>query len=476
MTAISSVAANTSAQSQSLIQSVTGLNVDVNSLVSELVSAEGKATYDQLNSEQTAINTKLSGLGTLNSALSSFQSSLKSLQTGSVFQTDTATSSNQSILTVTPGTGAVAASHTVEVDQLATTQESITNTEFANSSAVVGTGTLAFNMGPAGGSGSSFNVTIDSSNDTLAGIANAINNASGNTYVSASIINVDSTTNPGTTISKLVLTSNNPGTANQFSISETDGGSGLSQLTDANLTQQTKAADAVIQVDGQKATVGSNTVSDVLQGVTLNLQSAAVGTTVNVGVSLNTSAITSAVNNFVTAYNSLQTTTQSLGAYGGVGGTNGALIGDSTLQFATTQIRQISSAVVTSSSGAYDSLAMIGVTINQDGVMSLDSTRLNAALTANIQSVSNVFSSSNGVASKLNDTLTNLLQSGGPISSEKTSLNSQLTSIQAQATNENAMLDSYKAQLQQQFTAMETVAGQYNDTGTFLTNWVKSGG
>jgi flagellar hook-associated protein 2 len=193
-------------------------------------------------------------------------------------------------------------------------------------------------------------------------------------------------------------------------------------------------------------------------------------------VSLNTSSISGVVSNFVSAYNNLQNTTQSLGAFGGSGGTNGPLIGDATLEYATTQVRELSTAVVSSASGNYNSLAMIGITVNQDGVMSLDSTQLTAALTANIQSVSNVFSSTDGVAVQLNNTLTNLLQAGGPISSQTTSLNSQLSSLQKQATNENVLMDSYQAQLQQQFSNMDSIVGQYNDSATFLSNWIKQGG
>ena len=87
-------------------------------------------------------------------------------------------------------------------------------------------------------------------------------------------------------------------------------------------------------MDGQTATNSSNTLSNVLPGLTLNLQSASVGTTVQVGVSLNTSSIASSLNNFVSAYKPLNSTIQSLQAYGGVGGTNGALFGDPGLQFA----------------------------------------------------------------------------------------------------------------------------------------------
>lgn len=473
MTSISATAASTQTQSLSLIQSATGLNVDVNSLMSQLVSAEGQPIYDQINREQTAVNTQLSGLGSLSSALSSFQTSLANLQTGSVFQTDTASSSNTSILTVTPGSGAVAANHQIEVDSLATAQNSISTTEFANSSAVVGTGTLKFSMGTSG-NGASFSVNITSADNTLAGIAQAINNATGNTYVSASIINVDSATSPGTTISKLVLTANNTGTANQFSLSETDGGTGLSQIT--GLQTQTAAKDAVLKVDGQTATRSSNTINDVLQGVTLNLQSVAVGTNVNVGVSLDTKTITSAVSNFVTAFNNLQKTTQSLGAFGGASGTNGPLIGDPVLEFASNQVRQISTAIVPSASGNYNSLAMIGITVDQDGVMSLDSTKLNSALTANIQSVSNVFSSTQGVAVKLNNTLSTLLESGGAISSKKASLNDQLTRLTTQTNQEQKRITDYQSTLQAQFTSMESLVAKYNDSGTFLTNWVKAGG
>jgi flagellar hook-associated protein 2 len=472
MTAISSTAANTSAQSLSLIQSATGLKVDVNSLVSALVSAEGQPIFDQINNASNDINTHLSGLGTLNSALSAFKSSLTNLQTGSVFETDTATSSDQSILTVTPGSGAVSAQHAISVKSLATAQNSISKSEFANASAVVGTGTLNFSMGASGGSSPSFTVTIDSGNNTLAGIANAINNASGNNYVSASIINVDSGTPGQGTISKLVLTSKATGTVNQFSVSETDGGSGLAQLT--NLDKQTTASDAVISVDGQTATRSSNTISDVLPGVTLNLQSAAPGTTVNVGVNVDTNAITTALNKFVSAYNTLQSTTQSLGAYGGIGGTNGPLIGDPLLELAGNQIRQQTTAIVSSASGAYNSLAMIGITVDKNGVMSLDSKKLSSALQANLHSVSDVFSSTNGVATRLSKTLTDLTQTGGGISSATTSLNQQLSDLQKQYTNEQARLSSYQKSLQQQFTAMEAIVGQYNNSSTFLSNWVKS--
>ncbi|MGD0960857.1 MAG: flagellar filament capping protein FliD [Methylomonas sp.] len=466
MTAISSSTANQQQLGASILGSLgVGNGLNINSIVSQLVAAEGQPVTSQITSQETAVNTQLSGLGQLQNALTTFQSAVTALQTAGGLQAASASSSNSSIVTATASPGAAAATHSIEVDQLATQQTSITTAQFANSAAVVGTGTLTFTLG----SGTAFNVNIDSSNDTLAGIANAINTASGNNSVQAGIINVDNSSGTGT-VSELELTSTNPGTANAFTIT----GSGPSQLLSTNLTNQTTAQDSKIKVDGQTATNSSNNLSNVLPGVTLNLQSASVGTTVDVSVSQNTSSITSALNNFVSAYNSLNSTIQSLQAYGGVGGTNGALFGDPAIQGIEDQIRTTTSNVVNSVSTGYNSLAMIGISIDNTGTMALNTTQLNTALTADPNSVNDVFNNADGVATNLMTGLTNLTGSGGPISTEVSSLNSEITSLQSQQTAENAYLDSYQATLQQEYASMQTLVSQYSSTGSFLTSWINS--
>lgn len=595
---MSSVSSST--QASSLIQSSTGLGsgINIGSIVSQLVTAEGQGTYDRINRQEAAISTHLSGIGTLKSALSTFQAAVSKLQTGSIFQTNAATSSNSDILTVTPGTGSVAANHDIEVLQLATAQSSISNAEFANAAATVGTGKLTFTstsgasfnvdinsannslagvrdainnavgntsvsasivnvdsgngtgtvsklvltakqtgtanafsvsgvdsdlnntdtnglsqlfsgnlsnqatatqasitkagfangaavvgtgtLSFANASGSTFNVTIDNTNNSLTGIRDAINNAAGNTLVSASVISVNNASGSGT-VSKLVLTSKQPGSAGAVTVSGVDGdanntdAAGLSQLFSANLNQTT-ATDAIINVDGQKATRSTNAMSDVLQGVTLNLQSAAVGTKVNVGVTLDTATITGAINGFVSAYNALHSTTKSLQSYGGVGGTNGDLFGDPTVEYVSSQMRSLSTSVVSSLNGGYNSLAMIGVNIDQNGVMSLDSTQLNKALSSNVQSVSNVFSAVDGVATRLKTSLTAVLQSGGSLDTQTNSLNSAMTALEKERLNEQSYLDNYQKTLQKQYNAMDSLVGKYNSTSSFLTSWIAKGG
>lgn len=459
------------------IVSATGIGsgIDINSLVTQLVKAEGQPALNAIQRQQDAANTRLSALGTLKSALSDFQAIVAKLKDGSLFSTHKTTSSDESILKVSAGAGSVAGSYGIEVVQLAKAQKSITAAEFANASEVVGTGSLTFSSG----SGASFNVTVDDSNNSLSGLRDAINRAEGNSFVTASIVNVDSIENPGTTISRLVLTAKNTGVANAFTVTGTDSdgvddGSGLSQLFTTQLTAQTAAKDAIIKVDGQTATRSTNAITDVIQGVTLDLQSEKVGSTVNVNISLDNEAVAKTITDFVTAYNKLQTTTKSLGKYGGNadGSGNGALLGDSTLRYVTSQVRQDASNTVSSVTGDYNALSMIGVKIDKDGVMSLDSTQLNKALSADLQSVSDVFSSSDGVAVRLHAKVTSFLQSGGPLDSQQTSLKKRLSDLEERKADVQARLDNMQKALQKQFTAMDLAVGQFNSTGTFLSNWI----
>lgn len=464
------------------IVSATGLGsgIDINNLVTQLVSAEGQPAFNAIKRQQDAASARLSGLGTLKSSVSDFQSAVAKLKDGSLFKSHKSTSSDESILKVTAGTSAIAGSYAVEINQLAKAQKSITQAEFANASDTVGTGSLAFSIG----SGASFNVNVDGGNNSLSALRDAINNADGNTFVTASIINVDSTDTPGTTISKLVLTAKNVGEDNSFTITGTDTGDGLddnvglSRLFSSQLDSLAAAQDAIIKVDGQTATRSTNSITDVIQGVTLDLQAEKDGTILDVNVSLDNEAINKTISDFAEAYNKLHTVTRNLGKYGGStdgsGSGNGALLGDSTLRYISSQVRQSATGLVSSATSDYNSLGMIGLKIDKDGVMSLDSTQLNKALSANLQSVSDVFASADGVATRLDNKLRAFLQSGGPLDSQQSSLKKRLTALEDEKADVQIRLDTLQKSLQKQFIAMDIAVGQFNSTGTFLSNWISN--
>lgn len=446
-----------------------GSGMDINGIVTQLVSAEGKPQFDAISRQETSANAQLSGLGSLKSALSTFQTAVQKLKDGSLFKTHQAVSGNESVLKVSAGAGSVAGTHTLQVTQLAKAQNSISTTEFSGGTEVVGSGTMTFSVG----SKTPFSLTFDSSNNTLAGIRDAINSASDNNGVTASIINVNNSTNTGT-ISKLVLTAKESGVANAFSVA-VGGDAGLTRLdtsTSANFTG-VAARDANILIDGQAATRSTNVISDVLQGVTLNLQAEAPGTDVNVDIKLDNAAIKQSITDFVTSYNSLASTTDKLGKFAGTtGGSNGALVGDSTLRSIRNELRQQTSAPVTSAASNFDTLKTIGIDIDRYGVMTLNAAKLDNALATNLSSVSDVFSSADGVATRLDTKVRQFLQTGGPLDTRQVSLNKQLKTLSDKRDSVQLRLDNVQKVMLKQFIAMDVAVGKFQSTGSFLTQQI----
>src|SRR6185437_14249454 len=231
-----SVASNSSAGAAG------GSVIDVSALVSELVAATKAPQESLITSKTQAVTTEISAVGTLKSALSTFQSSLTPLATTTAFDSLSATSSNTNAFTASADSGATLGSYSITVSQLAQAQQIVSTTAWSGGgSATVGTGTLQVSLG-----GTSFTVAIGSSNDTLSGIAAAVNEASGNPGVEASVVT-------GSGGAHLVLSSSLTGAANTIKVTETDGGSGLSALTygtgnTAGYTQQTAAQDASLSI------------------------------------------------------------------------------------------------------------------------------------------------------------------------------------------------------------------------------------
>jgi len=437
-----------------------GSGLDIQGIVSQLVQAEQQPKSDALNRQQSAITSRLSALGTLKGALSSFQSSVAALGNLSTFSTHAATSSHSTALSVAAGSSASAGSYTIDVQQLASAQKLISS-GFASADTTVGTGTLSLSVG-----GASFDVTIDSSNSTLAGIRDAINKAGDNTGVSATIVNVDD--GVGGTESRLVLSASKTGAANTITVSASGGDGGLNALASANLTEQVAAKDAIIKVDGMNITRSSNTMSDAIDGLTLTLGGVATG--VQVGVSTDTSQVKTALQGFVDSYNKLQGVMSGLGKYDPSTKQAGALVGDALLRNVQQQLRaDLGSPVSSVSSSTVDTLMSVGVQFDRYGAMSLDSTKLSSVMGDNLNPLVDLFQSSDGIATRTRSDLDLYLQSGGIIDSQTSSLNDQKRRIDDQRLNLTNRMNALQTQLLKQFNAMDAVVSQYNSTGSYLT-------
>lgn len=446
-----------------------GSGMDIGGIVRQLVEADGRPAFNTIERKESEANDRLSALGRLKSSLSDFRLATGKLKELGVFSKHQATSSNEDILTATAGLGAATGSYSLEVQQLAKAHK-LTSGGYSGYSDVVGSGTLTLSV-----AGNSFSVALDATNNTLEGVRDAINKAGDNTGVNASIINVDD--GLGGTVSKLVLTAQETGTANTITVTAAEDAAvpGLSNLVYdpagsgvANLDQQVEAKDSKILVDGQLATRSSNSVSDVIQGVTLDLKTAEIGTTFNLDINLDEESIKTVTQGFVSAYNGLMSVMKDLGRYDPESKEAGALVGDSTLRSVQTQVRQAVGDSVSSATSDYNSLAMIGITIDRSGVMALNSADFSEALQNNLNAVSDVFSSSDGVAARLDTRLDQYLDSGGTFDLKTKSLNNQISSYSEERDTVQLRLDNLERTLMKQFIAMDVAVGQFQSTGSYL--------
>jgi flagellar hook-associated protein 2 len=446
-----------------------GSVINVSALVSELVAAAEAPQQSEITNQTAAVTANISALGTLKSALSTFQSSLSSLSTPTAFNNLAASSSQQTAFTATASPGAVAGNYGVTISNIATGQQLLSSPFATGSASAIGTGTLSVSVG-----GNSFSITINSTNNTLAGIANAINNASDNTGVSAAVIQ-------GTKGAYLLLSSTQPGAANTLAVSETDGGNALAALTygtgnTANYTQQIAAQDANFSIAGVAYTSASNTVSNALSGVTLELlapTTAATGTGTGTGsdatltVANSTSTVASNIQGFVTAYNTLQSALAGLGSYDSTTGTAGPMLGNPVLTGTQSQIEQALYSLVGTST--YNSLASIGITTNSDGSLSLNSSQLQIALASNFGAVSQLFSGTNGVATQLNSQITTDLSSTGTLGTYSQTLTTQENALTTQTNTLNTQMAALTASMTQQYAALNTLLSSLQTTSSYLT-------
>ena len=448
-----------------------GSVINVSNLVSELVAASEGPQQTLINNQTQQVTSQISALGTLKGALSTFQSALGALDTPTAFQLETANSSDTTAFTATAASGAPTGTYNVAVTALATSQQLLSN---AVTGSTIGTGTLQVSLG-----GTSFGVTVNSTNDTLAGLAAAINSAPGNPGVTATVLQ-------GTGGSYLLLTSSQTGESNTISVTETDGGTGLGTFTygtgnTANYTQEAAAQNAAFSISGVNFSSPSNTVTSALSGVTLTL----LGTTPNTSSSASTSAsatppatlsigtdtttITTNIQAFVTAYNTLQGTLAQLGGYDAATSTPGPMMDDAGLQNVQNQIKQSLYSIVNTGSSTYNTLASIGITTNSDGSLSLNSATLSTALGTNFSAVSQLFSGASGVANTLNTDISDALGPNGSITTEGQTLAAQETSLTQQSTQLQQQMAALQASLTQQYSALNSLLSSPQTTSSYLS-------
>jgi flagellar hook-associated protein 2 len=431
-----------------------GSGLDVATLVNQLVAAKKAPQQNQITSQAASANTQLSALGQINAALSALQSAMASISDGSAFSAHNVTSSDTDVLNATATGNAVAGNYKIEVTQLASALKASSGA-FTDSSTQIGTGTLTITVG-----GQAMNLSIDGSHGSLASIRDAINKASDNPGVSATIVN-------GTDGAHLVLSGTRTGAANGFTVSSSGGDGGLAAFdydpaagSGNGLSVINAASDALYTIDGLAANSAGNSVSTAIDGLTLNLSTLGIST---VSVADDPSKATSALTNLVNTYNSFVGIYQNLTKYDATSKTAGAMIGDATLNGINSTLSRI---IGGSANGA--TLSSIGISLQVDGTLKLDNDKLSAALGDGGKQVSDLFGGDNGFSAQLGAQLTQWVGDGGVLAGRTDSISQELKDLGDQQTALNARMDSLTARYQAQFTALDTLMSKLNSTSSYL--------
>lgn len=403
-----------------------GSNLDVNSIVTQLMALE-RRPITLLDQKEASFQAKLTGFGTLKGAISQFQSSVKALSDISKFQNIRATPADATIATASATSAAIAGTYALEVSKLAQSQK-LAAVGQTSDIAVISNGVISFDFGTIGGNGTfdsitgkyitpgttSFTsngsgiktVTIDSTNNSLAGIRDAINKA--NIGVTATIIN-----DGGTSPYRLALSTGTTGKTNSVKISVVDdvggGSTALSTLLNHDPTNPTgqafsetsTAQNAEFKVNGVAISKTTNTVSDTIAGVTLNLLKTNSGSPTNITVERDTASVITSVNAFVKSYNEINKTLKEANAYDATTKQGSILNGEGAVRSIESKIRGILNAPVTGGASAFTVLAQIGVSVQKDGSLLVNSSKLQTAIDTNFADFSGLFAA----AGKSSDSL-----------------------------------------------------------------------
>jgi flagellar hook-associated protein 2 len=460
---LSSLDTSLSTTSSGSTTSGTGLGQGIN--VQQFVQfavANQQAQITNLQTNETTLGSQNSEIATITSDLANLQTAATALgdPLGALGNAETATSSNPNALSATASSTASAGFHTISVSNLATTSSYYTDEAASSSTALASGDTIAISVG----GNSVASITTSSSDNTLSQIAAAINAQT--TAVQASVI----TDANGSRLAIVSSTSGAPGNI---------GVTGSLHLASAGDTpiafhQATAGVNASVTVDGVPVSSTSNTVTGAINGVTLNLAAPTlvngVDNPIGLAVGPDTSQATTAINNFVSAYNTVVTEINNQFAVASDGTGGGVLENDPSLQAAQSALLAAASFSVTGNNGVVN-LASIGVNLNNDGTLSVDNGALSTAIASNFSAVQNLFqNATTGFAQNLTATINNVSGPGNGIltldaqsnTSQAQDLNQQITDLQQALTSQEAQLTTVYSQVNTTLQELPLLENQLN--------------
>ena len=449
VSALNSLLASTSSTSaidlSQILQAATGASaagIDVTSAVNAAVTA-ARASETAWENQESTLQSQANALTQLQTDTTNIDNDVQALNsiTGPL-SARTVSSSNSSIVSASAASGSAVGNHTVMVTSLASTASWASGT-VASASTALAAGSFAI----TGPTGNTTTISTGTGTSTLSDVAKTIN--SDNLGVTASVI----TEANG---ARLAIVSSNSGAAGNFSVAAGTGG-----LTFA---QAVPGANASLTVDGIQIASASNTVTGALPGITLNLLNASPGTNVSLAIAPDTAQASTAINQFVTDYNKAIADLNTQFTFNGV--SEGALATDSAVLSLQMTLEGALSYTYTPDSGTttMSNLSSMGVTVNNDGTLNVNSATLNNALQNNYGDVQNFFQGAalNGFANSVDQQLTSFISpADGAFTVDLSSINTQYSGLQTDISNfETNYITPLKAQLTSEYSQAEILLQQ----------------
>ncbi len=437
-----------------------GAGVDLQSMLSTIMAAE-RAPITALEKKITTTNSKISLYGDLSSKLDALRTAGNTLQFPSQLSATTAVSSDKTVLTASAAFYATPGSYAVNVTQLATAQKSFSYAY--DTGTTFGQGSLSFTVG---GVAQPVIDLTDQASYTLQEIGAKINDA--NMGVTATVIS-------GTDGDRLILTGNKTGAGNDFSFTSTIAApdsvpSGTTQhaLTDLDTSPGlavSSAADAIISIDGVEVSSDTNTFSNAIGGLTFTALKA--GSSATVTVQTDATKIEDAVQNFVDSYNAVVKLIKDNSDYDLTTKTAELFNGDSAARGIRDVLTNARSTIPSELSGAsIKTLSALGVTIQQNGLLSLDSTTLQQAIETVPDDVTTAIAA---YGKSFSDAVNNMMGATGLLTSRVSSLNTSVDRYEDNVTSLENRVALIEKRYRAQFTSLDTLLSSMQTTSSYLT-------
>ncbi len=452
-----------------------GSNLDINGLVSQLMTAE-KQPLVLSQQREAKVQAQLSAYGVLQSQIAAFGDAAASLGKPESLASYTASLDDPSVASVVTTTSAVAGNYGIEVTQLAKA-EKLASSPFLNANATVASGPLTITLGTfdstantftARGDKTALTINVDSSNNTLAGVRDAINKA--NAGISATIVT-------DTNGARLVISSSDTGAKNAIKITAAAAPQLAFDPTAAGVQSVTRlqaAQDAKLTIDNLQVVSASNQVTGAIDGLTLNLTKANVGQPTVLHVSQNNATAAQALRNFVSSYNSLNSLMRQEVAYDPTSKNSGPLQGQATAVSVMGQLRSMISGSIPGAAGDYTRLSDIGISVQTDGSLKMDELKLANATANGFGKLTRLFAQStigaDTFVTRIKAYVDKTQGSNGTITAKTTGLSNSITRLNKEQDAINARLVTIEATYRRQFNALDTQLSAQTAVSTYLTN------